>query len=92
MKVCSLPDEKITEVIARASGSILKEFWANVTIQTLWKQNLIIVSTTDEDYALRHGFITNIQTGQFICVVTQYFKPLPGAIRGVVHGITNRYN
>ncbi|KAH6932906.1 hypothetical protein HPB50_010636 [Hyalomma asiaticum] len=53
-----------------------------------WKQNLIIASTADEDYALRLGSITNIQLGQIIYEVTPYFKPLPGTVRGVVHGIT----
>ncbi|KAH6946805.1 hypothetical protein HPB50_015371 [Hyalomma asiaticum] len=37
---------------------------------------------------LRLGSITNIQLGQIIYEVTPYFKPLPGTVRGVVHGIT----
>ncbi|KAH7974034.1 hypothetical protein HPB49_008708 [Dermacentor silvarum] len=55
MKLSSWPHEKITEGRARASGSPLKEFCANVTIQTQWKQNLVIASTADDDYALKLG-------------------------------------
>ncbi|KAH6919906.1 hypothetical protein HPB50_029105 [Hyalomma asiaticum] len=89
-KVCSWPDEKITKGIARASGSTLKEFYGNVTIQTQWKQNFIIASMHRRRrlYALRLGSITDIQLGQIIYEVTPYFKPLPGTVRGVVHGIT----
>ncbi|KAH6942031.1 hypothetical protein HPB50_027475 [Hyalomma asiaticum] len=55
MNVCSSPDEKITEGIARANH-----------IRGIY-----------EAY-----------TGQIIYEVTPYFKPLPGTVRGVVHGIT----
>ncbi|KAH7979328.1 hypothetical protein HPB49_009071 [Dermacentor silvarum] len=88
MKLSSWPDEKITEGIARASGSPFKEFCANVIIQTQWKQKLIIASTTDEDYALKLGSINSIQQGAATYEVTPYIKPLPGTVRGVVQGIT----
>ncbi|KAH7941046.1 hypothetical protein HPB49_009538 [Dermacentor silvarum] len=88
MKLSSWPDEKITEGLARASGSPFKEFCAKVTIQTEWKQNLIIVSTADEDYALKLGSINGIELGAATYEMTPYIKPLPGTVRGVVHGIT----
>ncbi|KAH7934364.1 hypothetical protein HPB49_025191 [Dermacentor silvarum] len=88
MKLSSWPDEKITEGLARASGSPFKEFCAKVTIQTQWKQNLIIASTADEDYALKLGSINGIELGAATYEMTPYIKPLPGTVRGVVHGIT----
>ncbi|KAH7979647.1 hypothetical protein HPB49_010269 [Dermacentor silvarum] len=78
MKLSSWPDEKITEGLARASGSPFKEFCANVTIQTQWKPNLIIASTADEDYALKLGSINGIELGVATYEMTPYFKPLPG--------------
>ncbi|KAH7966984.1 hypothetical protein HPB49_021171 [Dermacentor silvarum] len=53
-----------------------------------WKQNLIIASTTDEDYALKLGSINGIKLGAATYKMTPYIKPLPGTVRGVVHGIT----
>ncbi|KAH7948899.1 hypothetical protein HPB49_002935 [Dermacentor silvarum] len=88
MKRSSWPDEKITEGLARASGSPFKEFCANVTIQTQWKQNLIIASSADEDYALKLGSINGIELGAATYEMTPYIKPLPETVRGVVHGIT----
>ncbi|KAH7941186.1 hypothetical protein HPB49_010816 [Dermacentor silvarum] len=88
MKLSSWPDEKITEGLARASGSPFKEFCAKVTIQTQWKQNLIIASTADEDYALKLGSINGIELGAATYEMTPYIKPLPGTVRGVEHGIT----
>ncbi|KAH7937320.1 hypothetical protein HPB49_010698 [Dermacentor silvarum] len=66
MKLSSWPDEKITEGLARASGSPFKEFCAKVTIQMQWKQNLIIASTADEYYALKLGSINGIELGGHI--------------------------
>ncbi|KAH7946285.1 hypothetical protein HPB49_022642 [Dermacentor silvarum] len=87
MKLSSWPNE-ITEGVARASGSPFKEFCANVTIQTQWKQNLIIASTADEDYALKLGSINGIELGATTYEMTPYIKALLGTVRGVVHGIT----
>ncbi|KAH7979661.1 hypothetical protein HPB49_010322 [Dermacentor silvarum] len=78
MKLSSWPDEKIAEGLARASGSHFKEFCAKVTIQTQWKQNLIIASTADEDYALKLGSINGIELGAATYEMTPYIKPLPG--------------
>ncbi|KAH7979079.1 hypothetical protein HPB49_008009 [Dermacentor silvarum] len=80
MKLSSWPDEKITEGLARASGSPFKEFCAKVTIQTQWKQNLIIASTADEDYALKLGSINGIELGAATYEMMPYIKPLPGTI------------
>ncbi|KAH7949085.1 hypothetical protein HPB49_005021 [Dermacentor silvarum] len=89
MKLSSWSDEKITEGLARASGSYFKEFCANAIIQTQWKQNVIIASTTDENYALKLGSINGIELGAVTYEMTPYIKLLPGTVCGVVHDITS---
>ncbi|KAH7959224.1 hypothetical protein HPB49_009420 [Dermacentor silvarum] len=49
----------------------------------VWKQNLIIASTADEDYALKLGSINGIELGVATYEMTPYIKPLPGTARGV---------
>ncbi|KAH7935480.1 hypothetical protein HPB52_008447 [Rhipicephalus sanguineus] len=88
LKLSNWTDEKISEGIARASGYAFREFCANVITQTQWRQNLIITSTGDEDYALKLAEVTSIQLGTTTYEITPYIKPVPGTVRGVVHGVT----
>ncbi|KAL1454717.1 hypothetical protein MTO96_043696 [Rhipicephalus appendiculatus] len=59
MKLSNWADEKISEGIARACGYAFRDFCANVITQTQWRQNLIITSTGDEDYALKLAEVTS---------------------------------
>lgn len=88
MKLSNWTDEKISEGIARTCGCAFRDFCANVITQTQWKQNLIVTSTGDEDYALKLAEVTSIQLGPTTYEITPYIKPVPGTVRGVVHGIT----
>ncbi|XP_040078313.3 LOW QUALITY PROTEIN: uncharacterized protein LOC120850040, partial [Ixodes scapularis] len=87
LKLSSWSDKSLTQGIATAGGFPFKDFYSNVTIQTQWAQNLIIASTADEDYAMKLSMITQIQLGAALYELMPYLKPLPGTVRGVVHGI-----
>ncbi|KAL1466509.1 hypothetical protein MTO96_042683 [Rhipicephalus appendiculatus] len=64
MKLSKWADEKISEGIARACEYAFRDFCANVITQTQWRQNLIITSTGDEDYALKLAEVTSIHLGK----------------------------
>ncbi|KAH7971479.1 hypothetical protein HPB49_024502 [Dermacentor silvarum] len=48
----------------------------------------VVASTADEDCALKLSSINGIELGAAAYEMTPYIKPLPGTVRGVVHGIT----
>ncbi|CAN7949590.1 unnamed protein product, partial [Ixodes pacificus] len=87
LKLSTWSNKSLTQGIATAGGFPFKDFYSNVTIQTQWAQNLIIASTADEDYAMKLSMITQIQLGAALYELMPYLKPLPGTVRGVVHGI-----
>lgn len=87
LKVSAWPDKCIAQGLAVASGLPIKDFYAHVIIQTQWSQNLIVASTADEDYAIKLSAITHLQLGAAQYELCPYLKPLPGTVRGVIHGI-----
>ncbi|KAG0444571.1 hypothetical protein HPB47_013647 [Ixodes persulcatus] len=87
MKVASWTDRAISQGLAMASEVPTKEFYAHVTIQTQWAQNLIVASTASEDFALKLHEVTKVQLGSVTYDLLPYLKPIPGTVRGVVHGI-----
>ncbi|KAG0429111.1 hypothetical protein HPB47_023953 [Ixodes persulcatus] len=87
MKVASWTDRAISQGLAMASEVPTKEFYAHVTIQTQWAQNLIVASTASEDFALKLHEVTKVQLGTVTYYLLPYLKPIPRTVRGVVHGI-----
>ncbi|CAN7948549.1 unnamed protein product [Ixodes pacificus] len=87
MKVASWTDRAISLGLAMASVIPIKKFYAHVTIQTQWAQNLIVASTASEDFALKLHEVTKVQLGTVTYDLLPYLKPIPGTVRGVVHGI-----
>ncbi|CAN8023209.1 unnamed protein product, partial [Ixodes persulcatus] len=87
MKVASCTDRAISQGLAMASEVPTKEFYAHVTIQTQWAQNLIVASPASEDFALKLQEVTKVQLGSVTYDLLPYLKPIPGTVRGVVHGI-----
>ncbi|KAH9378660.1 hypothetical protein HPB48_008504 [Haemaphysalis longicornis] len=87
LKVSAWPDKIIAQGLAVAGGFHIKDFCAHVTVQTQWTQNLIVASPADEDYAMKLSSITHLQLGAAQYELSPYLKPLPGTVRGVIHGI-----
>ncbi|KAH9367559.1 hypothetical protein HPB48_002851 [Haemaphysalis longicornis] len=87
LKVSAWPDKSIAQGLAVAGGFHIKDFYAHVTVQTQWTQNLIVASTADEDYAMKLSAITHLQLGAAQYELSPYLTPLPGTVRGVIHGI-----
>ncbi|KAG0411916.1 hypothetical protein HPB47_010942 [Ixodes persulcatus] len=87
MKVASRTDRAISQGLGMASVMPTKEFYAHVTIQTQWAQNIIVASTASEDFALKLHEVTKVQLGTATYDLLKYLKPIPGTVRGVVHGI-----
>ncbi|CAN7995259.1 unnamed protein product, partial [Ixodes pacificus] len=87
MEVASWTDRTISQGLVMASEIPTKEFYAHVTIQTQWAQNLIVASTASEDFALKLHEDTKVQLGTVTYDLLRYLKPIPGTVRGVVHGI-----
>lgn len=87
LRISAWPDRQLTHSIQQASLIPERRFYAQVITQPQAQQNLITVSTPDEDCAeaLRH--ITTLQLGTTTYEVTAYLKPPPGTVRGILHGI-----
>ncbi|CAN7948421.1 unnamed protein product, partial [Ixodes pacificus] len=50
-------------------------------------RNLIVTSTASEVFALKLHEVTKVQLGTVTYELLPYLKPIPGTVRGVVHGI-----
>ncbi|KAG0430712.1 hypothetical protein HPB47_022450 [Ixodes persulcatus] len=87
LRVAAWNDRQMTQSIEQASKIPYHVFNAYVTIQPQASQNLIVASTPDENCATALSEITALQLGTTTHEVVPYLKPLPGTVRGVIHGL-----
>ncbi|KAH6948085.1 hypothetical protein HPB50_022810 [Hyalomma asiaticum] len=64
LNISKWTSKELTQSIANASGIPTKEFYAHVTIQTQWNQNLIVASTALEERVEKLLSVTQIQLGK----------------------------
>lgn len=88
MKLSTFREEEITASLAQACRMNVPDFCKKVITQTQWHQNLIVTSTDSEDLTIALSEITQLTIGNQTHEVTPYIKPLPGTVRGVIHGLT----
>ncbi|KAG0444843.1 hypothetical protein HPB47_013321 [Ixodes persulcatus] len=87
LRVAAWNDRQMTQSIQQASKIPDHVFNTYVTIQPLALQNLIVASTPNENCATALTEITTLQLGTTTQEVLPYLKPLPGTVRGVIHGL-----
>ncbi|KAH9364234.1 hypothetical protein HPB48_022336 [Haemaphysalis longicornis] len=73
--------------IQQASGIPKRRLYAQGITQPQAQQNLVTLSTPDEDCVLALRRIMTLQLGTTTFLVTAYLKPPPGTVRGIIHGI-----
>lgn len=88
MKLSTFREEEISASLAQACRMNFSEFCKKVITQTQWHQNLIVTSTDSEDLTIALSEITQLTIRNQTHEVTPYIKPLPGTVRGVIHGLT----
>ncbi|KAH9384125.1 hypothetical protein HPB48_026112 [Haemaphysalis longicornis] len=62
-------------------------FNQQIVIQVQAVQNLIVVSTPNDEYAEILCEVTSLQLGAATYNILPYIKPFPGIVRGVIHGL-----
>lgn len=87
LRVAAWTDRQITQSLQQASKIPQHIFYGQVTVQIQAQQNLIVASTPEENCALALSEISAVQLGATTHEVLPYLKPIPGTIRGVIHGL-----
>lgn len=87
LRVAAWTDRQIAQSLQQASNIPQHIFYAHVTVQIQAPQNLIVASTPEENCALALSEISTVQLGSTTHEVLPYLKPIPGTIRGVIHGL-----
>lgn len=87
LRIGAWSDRQLTRSIPQSSRIPARRFYAHVLTQPQAQQNVIRVSTPNEDCveALRH--ITTWQLETTTYEVTAHLKPPPGTVRGIIHRI-----